>query len=178
MTVLEPSAGHGMLAEAARAAGAKVDAVELAVDLREILQAKGFGLVGRFMDTTPAQSYDAVVMNPPFSNDMDIDHVRHAYDHLKPGGRWWRLCRPRRGSPKTTRTKPSVSGLTGWEAVSRPCRMVIQGVAQPYRCAYQDICHRQARQRGQAAAVTRGQAGDGGNPKRAERRGAIPGDGG
>uniref|UniRef100_UPI0022E0E83A methyltransferase n=1 Tax=unclassified Aeromonas TaxID=257493 RepID=UPI0022E0E83A len=88
MTVLEPSAGHGMLAEAARAAGAKVDAVELAVDLREILQAKGFGLVGGdFMDTTPAQSYDAVVMNPPFSNDMDIDHVRHAYDHLKPGGR-------------------------------------------------------------------------------------------
>ncbi|WP_421323190.1 LPD38 domain-containing protein [Aeromonas veronii] len=88
MTVLEPSAGHGMLAEAARAAGAKVDAVELAVDLREILQAKGFGLVGGdFIDTTPAQSYDAVVMNPPFSNDMDIDHVRHAYDHLKPGGR-------------------------------------------------------------------------------------------
>ncbi|HDT6079365.1 TPA: methyltransferase, partial [Aeromonas veronii bv. veronii] len=88
MTVLEPSAGHGMLAEAARAAGAKVDAVELAGDLREILQAKGFGLVGSdFMDTTPAQSYDAVVMNPPFSNDMDIDHVRHAYDHLKPGGR-------------------------------------------------------------------------------------------
>ena len=88
MTVLEPSAGHGMLAEAARAAGAKVDAVELAVDLREILQAKGFGLVGGdFMDTTPAQSYDAVVMNPPFSGDMDVDHVRHAYDHLKPGGR-------------------------------------------------------------------------------------------
>ncbi|WP_429060953.1 LPD38 domain-containing protein [Aeromonas hydrophila] len=88
MTVLEPSAGHGMLAEAARAAGAKVDAVELAGDLREILQAKGFGLVGSdFMATTPAQSYDAVVMNPPFSNDMDIDHVRHAYDHLKPGGR-------------------------------------------------------------------------------------------
>ncbi|WP_323957554.1 LPD38 domain-containing protein [Aeromonas caviae] len=88
MTVLEPSAGHGMLAEAARAAGAKVDAVELAGDLREILQAKGFGLVGSdFMATTPAQSYDAVVMNPPFSNDMDVDHVRHAYDHLKPGGR-------------------------------------------------------------------------------------------
>ncbi|WP_235657100.1 LPD38 domain-containing protein [Aeromonas caviae] len=88
MTVLEPSAGHGMLAEAARAAGAKVDAVELAGDLREILQAKGFSLVGSdFMATTPAQSYDAVVMNPPFSDDMDVDHVRHAYDHLKPGGR-------------------------------------------------------------------------------------------
>ena len=26
-------------------------------------------------------------MNPPFSKDQDIDHVLHAYDLLKPGGR-------------------------------------------------------------------------------------------
>lgn len=88
MMVLEPSAGHGMLAEAARDAGATVEAVELAGDLRDILQEKGFSLVGDdFMETTPSQRYDAVIMNPPFSNDMDIDHVRHAFDHLKPGGR-------------------------------------------------------------------------------------------
>ena len=88
MVVLEPSAGHGMLAEAARDAGATVEAVELASDLRDILQEKGFSLVGDdFMETTPSQRYDAVIMNPPFSNDMDIDHVRHAFDHLKPGGR-------------------------------------------------------------------------------------------
>ncbi|WP_421220408.1 LPD38 domain-containing protein [Aeromonas enteropelogenes] len=88
MVVLEPSAGHGMLAEAARDAGATVEAVELAGDLRDILQEKGFSLVGDdFMETTPSQRYDAVIMNPPFSNDMDIDHVRHAFGHLKPGGR-------------------------------------------------------------------------------------------
>ncbi|MFM5499492.1 LPD38 domain-containing protein [Aeromonas veronii] len=88
MVVLEPSAGHGMLAEAARDAGATVEAVELAGDLRDILQEKGFSLVGHdFMETTPSQRYDAVIMNPPFSNDMDIDHVRHAFGHLKPGGR-------------------------------------------------------------------------------------------
>lgn len=88
MVVLEPSAGHGMLAEAARDAGATVEAVEVASDLRDILQEKGFSLVGNdFMETTPSQRYDAVVMNPPFSNDMDIDHVRHAFGHLKPGGR-------------------------------------------------------------------------------------------
>ena len=88
MVVLEPSAGHGMLAEAAREAGATVEAVELAADLREILKDKGFSLVGDdFMATQPEQRYDAVLMNPPFSNDMDIDHVRHAFDHLKPGGR-------------------------------------------------------------------------------------------
>ncbi|MEH8253415.1 LPD38 domain-containing protein [Aeromonas veronii] len=88
MKVLEPSAGHGMLADAARAAGAQVDAVELAPDLRDILQTKGYGLVGSdFMATEAKGEYDAVLMNPPFSNDMDIDHVRHAYGHLKPGGR-------------------------------------------------------------------------------------------
>ncbi|WP_421202713.1 LPD38 domain-containing protein [Aeromonas sp. 602658] len=88
MVVLEPSAGHGMLAEAARDAGATVEAVELAGDLRDILQEKGFYLVGDdFMETAPSQRYDAVIMNPPFSNDMDIDHVRHAFGHLKPGGR-------------------------------------------------------------------------------------------
>lgn len=88
MRVLEPSAGHGALAVAARDAGATVDAVELSNDLRDILTEKGFNLVGSdFMATEPAGEYDAVVMNPPFSNDMDIDHVKHAYAHLKPGGR-------------------------------------------------------------------------------------------
>ncbi|MDH1844639.1 hypothetical protein N5D99_06975 [Aeromonas caviae] len=88
MTVLEPSAGHGMLADAARDAGAKVDAVEIAGDLRDILTEKGHTLIGNdFMALTQTASYDAVIMNPPFSNGMDMDHVRHAYDFLKPGGR-------------------------------------------------------------------------------------------
>jgi hypothetical protein len=26
-------------------------------------------------------------MNPPFEKGQDIEHVRHAYDQLKPGGR-------------------------------------------------------------------------------------------
>lgn len=31
--------------------------------------------------------YDRIIMNPPFSNRRDAQHVRHAYDLLKPGGR-------------------------------------------------------------------------------------------
>lgn len=31
--------------------------------------------------------YDRIIMNPPFSNGRDIEHVRHAYTLLKPGGR-------------------------------------------------------------------------------------------
>lgn len=31
--------------------------------------------------------YDRIIMNPPFSNGRDIEHVMHAFDLLKPGGR-------------------------------------------------------------------------------------------
>jgi hypothetical protein len=31
--------------------------------------------------------YDRIIMNPPFSSGRDIQHVMHAYDLLKPGGR-------------------------------------------------------------------------------------------
>lgn len=34
---------------------------------------------------SPAQ-YDAVIINPPFSNGADIDHVIRAYQFLKVGG--------------------------------------------------------------------------------------------
>lgn len=34
-----------------------------------------------------SSGYDRILMNPPFSNGRDIDHVRHAYTLLKPGGR-------------------------------------------------------------------------------------------
>jgi hypothetical protein len=45
MRVLEPSAGSGNIADAARAAGAKVDAVEISSQLRELLEAKKHDVV-------------------------------------------------------------------------------------------------------------------------------------
>lgn len=85
--VLEPSAGHGSLADAARALGAEVDTIEISDALRAVLEAKGYPLVARdFQDFTPAEPYDAIVMNPPFSNRQDATHIRRAYDLLKPGG--------------------------------------------------------------------------------------------
>lgn len=88
MRVLEPEAGKGDLADPARAAGGVVDVVELSHTLQEILRAKGHNVVsGNFEDFEPEEKYDRVVMNPPFSNGLDADHVRRAYDMLKPGGR-------------------------------------------------------------------------------------------
>ncbi|WBA13832.1 PLxRFG domain-containing protein [Salinivibrio proteolyticus] len=87
MKVLEPSAGNGMLADAAKSQGAEVEVVEIASDLRDILTEKGHKVVGNDFLAFSGKGYDRIVMNPPFSNDMDIDHVRHAYDMLKPGGK-------------------------------------------------------------------------------------------
>ncbi len=88
MKVLEPSAGNGRLADAAKEAGAEVDAVELSSSLRDILALKGHNLVGQdFDEFNPGPVYDRIVMNPPFSDRRDVEHVRRAFDMLKPGGR-------------------------------------------------------------------------------------------
>lgn len=86
--VLEPSAGNGNLADAAKAAGANVDVIELSPQLQDILQAKGYNLVATDFETfTPSKQYDAIVMNPPFSNRKDAAHIMRAFTMLKPGGR-------------------------------------------------------------------------------------------
>src|SRR5690606_12977352 len=69
-------------------AGGNVDVVEMAGQLREILQEKGHNLIGNdFLELPTDEKYDRIVMNPPFSKNQDIDHVSHAYSMLKPGGR-------------------------------------------------------------------------------------------
>lgn len=88
MEVLEPSAGKGNIADAIREAvpGADLDTVEVSHTLRTILEAKGHRVAGSdFMEHSGA--YDRVLMNPPFENGADADHVRRAFGMLKDGGR-------------------------------------------------------------------------------------------
>ena len=86
--VLEPSAGKGDLVDAARDAGATVDAIEQQSRLRGILEAKGASIIGQdFMDVEPSPVYDAVLMNPPFEDGQDAEHVTRAFQFLKPGGK-------------------------------------------------------------------------------------------
>lgn len=88
MFVLEPSAGKGDLADAARAAGADVGCIERNYNLCDILRAKGYNPVcADFMEQKPVPKYDRVLMNPPFENGQDCEHVRHAYGWLRPGGK-------------------------------------------------------------------------------------------
>lgn len=90
MRVLEPSAGRGRLADRAKLAGCEVQCVELQPELIYTLQGKGHSVKGGdFLTMTPAELglFDVVVMNPPFDRGRDCDHVRHALQFLKPGGR-------------------------------------------------------------------------------------------
>lgn len=90
MRVLEPSAGKGAIAHACADLGGKVDCIEL-------MEANFAALAGemRFFGVTKAdflevpvhESYDRVVMNPPFARQADIKHVIHAYKFLVDGGR-------------------------------------------------------------------------------------------
>jgi predicted RNA methylase len=89
MDVLEPSAGTGMLARAAREAGGRVACVELQPGMaHELRVLHGFGDVREadFLSLSPRPIYDRIVMNPPFDRGRDCDHVRHAFGFLKPGG--------------------------------------------------------------------------------------------
>ena len=88
MLVLEPSAGHGALAELARAHGGKVHCFELLADNVAELEKRLLPVTaGDFLEQPVDPIYDRVVMNPPFAKQADIKHVMHALKFLKPGGR-------------------------------------------------------------------------------------------
>jgi DNA polymerase III sliding clamp (beta) subunit (PCNA family) len=89
MSVLEPEAGDGQIADAVKQQhpDAPLAVIEYNQSLREILQASGHTLVGQDFLEHKGPMVDRIVMNPPFEDNQDIDHVRHAYDLLNPGGR-------------------------------------------------------------------------------------------
>lgn len=87
--VLEPSAGTGRLVVPCLIRGARVFACELRPELHPDLLKLGVEkMIGfDFMKVNPWVGYDAVVMNPPFTNGQDALHILHAWKFLKPGGR-------------------------------------------------------------------------------------------
>lgn len=89
MTALEPQAGVGNLAVAMRGAGAEVMCVEIDEKRAAKLVALDLGsvIVGNFLGMEGLAKVDRIGMNPPFANQVDIDHVLHAFKFLKPGGR-------------------------------------------------------------------------------------------
>lgn len=111
LTFLEPSAGTGNLIRAVvrRVMGddstpgtigdleaAEITAVEM--DPARVERLNGMTgspsqplkkvVAGDFLQQTPEElgTFDRIIMNPPFTRFQDVDHVRHAFKFLAPGG--------------------------------------------------------------------------------------------
>lgn len=85
---LEPSAGSGAIALALRDKGlTHIDCVESYYGLRQALELQDFDVVGDdFLSMEPRPVYDKILMNPPFCKNAYVEHIRHAYKFLAPGG--------------------------------------------------------------------------------------------
>lgn len=95
--VLEPEGGSGAILDALRetAPDARLTTYERHNSLRDVLALKGYALAGSdFMEAETGPRFDRVLMNPPFENGQDIEHVRHAFAMLRPGGRLVSIMSP------------------------------------------------------------------------------------
>lgn len=91
-TVLEPSAGQGAIIKAINYhhKDSIVDYYELMPTNRMILEKSDLNcnyLGDDFLKHNTSNKYDVIIANPPFTNNQDIDHLRHMYECLNPGGR-------------------------------------------------------------------------------------------
>lgn len=89
--ILEPSAGMGSIAERVHAQypDNTMFLVEINHTLAKLCKAKGFTCDNAdFLESNYKPiGIDKIIMNPPFEKWMDIDHVIHAWETLKDGGR-------------------------------------------------------------------------------------------
>ena len=89
--ILEPEAGQGAIIKAIARKNpiAVVDCYEL-MDINRTFLAKveNANIIGEdFLSAKHVPKYTAIIANPPFSKNQDIDHVRAMWDCLLPGGR-------------------------------------------------------------------------------------------
>lgn len=100
ITVLEPSAGMGALALAAREEAqaddercsfAEIDCFDILA--KHVTELSRLGFISAQVDFLKAmpgegfRQYDRIIMNPPFAKQDDARHFLHALRFLKPGGR-------------------------------------------------------------------------------------------
>lgn len=96
--VLEPSAGRGAIARLITNPS-RIECVEIQKKFcDEMANLGGFRHVecADFLTLTPDDfgQFDKIVMNPPFTGNQDIRHIRHAYGFLRSGGILVSICSP------------------------------------------------------------------------------------
>ena len=89
---LEPSAGQGAISTELYHRGCKVFACEMLEANRKVLLEEDMPPISLFsepdfMKLETSQTFDRVVMNPPFEKQADIDHVLRAFGMPKEGGK-------------------------------------------------------------------------------------------
>ena len=83
--LLEPSAGTGHIADLLPKEN-RLQVVELMPQNIGVLVGKGYKVhIGDFLAVKHVHP-DKIIMNPPFSKQQDIDHIRHAWSILNNGG--------------------------------------------------------------------------------------------
>ena len=99
--VLEPSAGTGNILRAVRTDGSSCELVAVEVSeslvsaLRPYCTARAIDLrCADFLDIQPDElaPFDRILMNPPFKDAADVQHILHARKFLKPGGLLVAIC--------------------------------------------------------------------------------------
>lgn len=89
--VLEPEAGIGNIADEAKEITEHVDCIERMYDFREILKLKKHSVISDdLLETESNPVYDAVLMNPPFSEECE--HIQKAFEFVRPGGSLVAVC--------------------------------------------------------------------------------------
>lgn len=91
--VLEPEAGIGSIADEAKEITEHVDCIERMYDFQEILKLKKHSVISDdLLETESNPVYDAVLMNPPFSEECE--HIQKAFEFVRPGGSLVAVCSP------------------------------------------------------------------------------------
>lgn len=87
LEILEPSCGQGHILEMLKEnfKNAKITCIEKNPLHCSYLKKKGFQPICKdFLEVTPEEKYNVIVMNPPFSEELE--HIKHAFEFLKDGG--------------------------------------------------------------------------------------------
>jgi hypothetical protein len=64
-----------------------ITTIEPVSPLQNILKVKGYNVSEDRDFMEHKGEYDRIIMNPPFENMQDVDHVKHAYKLLAKGGK-------------------------------------------------------------------------------------------
>ena len=117
-TVLEPSAGTGAILRAIEEnmpMGVAVTAVEINAQLCAALHTSAEVRTADFLQCNgDLGQFDRIIMNPPFGNAADIQHITHAIKMLRPGGRLVAICA--NGPRQNEKLKPLAENSGGsWE---------------------------------------------------------------